>query len=465
MGYGAIPDQACLPPGLMLVAPSSGGGKTTLTLGLLRGLARRGLAVQPFKNGPDYIDPAFHTAAVLGQTSVAAPRQSWNLDSWSMPTDLLDRLVAKATGADLIIAEGSMGLFDGVSDGLAGANGKLFNGSSADLARRYGWPVVLVLDVRGQAQTAAAMALGVKLMPGGPRLAGVILNQIGSDRHERLARQAIEDLGIPVFGALRRNTDLSVPERHLGLVQASETADLDGLLDRLADHVMPAVDVDALISAAGRNGLPAAGQDGKTTPPPAARIAVARDAAFGFVYPHLLDGWQQAGAEITLFSPLNDEAPPNDAGLIWLPGGYPELWAGRLAACETFLSGLQAAASRVPVHGECGGFMVLGQAIIDASGERYPMAGLLGHVTSFAKRRLHLGYRRARLLQPMAGWTVGNDWLGHEFHYSSLLPGDGPADDPLARITDANNSLMAETGSRRGLVSGTYFHLIASVQS
>lgn len=442
------------PPGLMLVAPSSGGGKTTLTLGLLRGLTRRGLTVQPFKNGPDYIDPAFHAAAVGGQ------RRSYNLDSWAMPTDLLDRLVATAAGADLVIAEGSMGLFDGVIDTGAGGG----NGSSAGLASRCGWPVVLVLDVRGQAQTAAAMALGVRMMPGGPELAGVILNQTGSERHERLTRHAIEALGIPVFGALRRDPTLSVPERHLGLVQASETQDLDGLLDRLADHVMPALDVDALLAAARPTCLPTLSSSHPVAPP-AGRIAVARDAAFGFVYPHLLDGWQAAGAEIALFSPLNDEAPPADAGLIWLPGGYPELWASQLVNCQRFFNGLRSIADRVPIHGECGGFMVLGQAIIDAKGVRHPMAGLLGHVTSFEKRRLHLGYRRARLLQPMAGWTVGREWLGHEFHYSSLLPGDGVADDPLASITDATSALMPETGSRRGLVSGTYFHLIASVLS
>lgn len=201
-------------PGLMISAPSSGAGKTTVMLGLLRALTQDGVVVQPFKSGPDYIDPAFHRAA--------AGRASFNLDTWAMGPDLFDRIAGRASGADLVVAEGSMGLFDGVA-----APGAMGRGSSAETAARMGWPVVLVLDVSGQAQSAAAVALGFAAYPGAPRLGGVILNRVASPRHERLARQGFDAAGIAVLGALPRRADLTLPERHLGLVQAMEHPDLD----------------------------------------------------------------------------------------------------------------------------------------------------------------------------------------------------------------------------------------------
>lgn len=429
-------------PGLMIAAPASGTGKTTVMLGLLRALTEDGLAVQPFKSGPDYIDPAFHRAA--------CGRSSFNLDSWAMEGDLIAAIAGQAACADMVLAEGSMGLFDGVA--IKGASG---NGASADIARRMGWPIVLVLDVSGQAQSAAAAALGFSSLDPGLPFAGVILNRVASPRHERLVRKGMEAVGIPVLGALPRRGDLTLPERHLGLVQAVEHPDLDRAIAEFAAFLRAHVDLDAIRLAAGA----APQADGGNLPaPPAQRIAMARDPAFSFVYPHLLEGWQRAGAEILPFSPLADQAPADHADLVWLPGGYPELHAGAIAAAATFLSGLRRHAETRPVHGECGGYMVLGQGLIDKSGERHQMAGLLGLVTSHAQRKMHLGYRHAELLVPLSGLAAGTRLRGHEFHYSTIVE---QSDAPLALVTDAEGAAVAESGSHRGHVTGSYFHMIA----
>lgn len=428
--------------GLMISAPASGTGKTTVMLGLLRALCDAGLVVQPFKSGPDYIDPAFHRAA--------CGRASFNLDSWAMGGGLMDAIAAEAAGADIVVAEGSMGLYDGVA-----TRGALGHGSSAELAARMGWPVVLVLDVSGQAQSAAAVGLGfARYRPDLP-FAGVILNRVASPRHERLTRLGMEEAGLRVLGALPRRGDLKLPERHLGLVQAVEHPDLDAAIAGYADFLRAHVDLNALRAAAAEGPEP---RPGPLPRPPAQRIAIAQDAAFSFTYPHLLEGWARAGAELHPFSPLADEAPDPQADLVWLPGGYPELHAGRLAAAERFRAGLTRHAESRPVHGECGGYMALGEGLIDKEGVRHRMAGLLGLVTSYAQRKMNLGYRGARLLAPMPGFAAGARLRGHEFHYSTIL--DQP-DAPLAQVTDADGQEVAGTGSYRGHVSGSFFHLIA----
>lgn len=434
-----------LPKGLMISAPASGTGKTTVMLGLLRALRDDGLTVQPFKSGPDYIDPAFHLAA--------SGRASFNLDTWAMDQGLLSAISAQAAGADICIGEGSMGLYDGVA-----TRGQHGFGSSAETAMRMGWPVVLVVDVGGQAQSAAATALGfVRYMPDLP-FAGVILNRVASPRHERLTRLGMEKAGLTVLGVLPRRGDLTLPERHLGLIQAVEHPDLDAAIAGYADFLRANVDLDA-IRAAAAGGGPAGG----TLPrPPAQRIALARDAAFSFTYPHLVEGWRAAGAEILPFSPLADEAPDDRADLVWLPGGYPELHAGRLAAAETFRSGLRRFAQTRPVHGECGGYMALGERLIDKAGVSHQMAGLLGLVTSYETRKFHLGYRRAVLQAALPGHAPGTALRGHEFHYSTIL--DQP-DAPLAQVFDADGNPVPETGSHRGHVSGTFFHLITAEAS
>lgn len=432
-------------PGLMISAPASGTGKTTVMLGLLRALTEDGLRMQPFKSGPDYIDPAFHRAA--------SGRASFNLDSWAMDSALMGAIAAQGAGADMVLAEGSMGLYDGVA-----TRGAMGQGSSAELAKLMGWPVVLVVDVSGQAQSAAAVALGFRAYAPDLPFAGVILNRVASPRHERLTRLGMEAAGLPVLGALPRRGDLALPERHLGLVQAVEHPDLDAAIAAYAAFLRAHMDLGAIKAAAQAAQSP---RPGSLPQPPAQRIALAQDAAFSFTYPHLLAGWRAAGAQVIPFSPLADEAPDPDADLVWLPGGYPELHAGRLAAATTFRKALTNHAKTRPIHGECGGYMALGAGLIDKDGLRHEMAGLLGLVTSYAQRRMHLGYRRAELLAPMPGFGAGAALRGHEFHYSTIL--DQP-DAPLARVTDADGAEVLETGSRRGPVTGTFFHLIAEAR-
>jgi cobyrinic acid a,c-diamide synthase len=398
--------------------------------------------VQPFKSGPDYIDPGFH--------SVAAGRASVNLDTWAMGEGMIGGLITGAADADLIVAEGSMGLFDGVvSDGECG------NGASAHLAALTGWPVVLVLDTSGQAQSAAAVAKGFALMRPDVRIAGVVLNRVASPRHEAMLRAGMEEVGIEVLGALPRQKEIEMPSRHLGLVQAGEQAEMPRILDAAARFVAENVDLNRVLEVAGATVLTG---DTAAITPPGQRIALARDGAFSFVYPHQLDGWRRAGAEILPFSPLNDEAPDDSADICWLPGGYPELHAGELSAATRFRNGLKTFAETRPVHGECGGYMAMGTALIDKEGTRHEMAGLLGLVTSYEKRKMHLGYRLATLQTAMPGHAAGARLRGHEFHYSTIL--DQP-DAPLAEVVDAGGAAVTETGSRRGLATGTFFHLIA----
>jgi cobyrinic acid a,c-diamide synthase len=418
---------------LLIAAPRSGAGKTTLTLALAAALRARGLVVRTAKSGPDYIDPAFHAAAT------GTP--SRNLDSWAMPPPLV---------------ESAMGLFDGLEAPPGG------RGAAADLAARYGMPVLLVLDVSGQSQSAAAIARGFAVHEVGVRVAGVVLNRVASERHHAQVAAAMARAGLPVLGSLPRAAAVALPERHLGLIQAQEVAALPAVLRGLADLAERHCDLDAILAAATPLPAPAAPAPG-ALPPPGQRIALAADVAFGFVYPHVLAGWRRAGAEIVPFSPLADEAPDAGCDAAWLPGGYPELHAGHLAAAERFRAGLAAFAARRPVHGECGGFMVLGQGLEDAAGTRHAMAGLLGHATSFARRRLHLGYRQATLLADGPLGPAGTRLRGHEFHYASLL--DPGADAPFAAITDPAGRALPEGGGRRGLVSGSFFHAIAQEAS
>ena len=430
-------------PGLVIAAPASGSGKTTLTLGLLAALRRRGRVVQPYKCGPDYIDPAFHT--------IAAGRASFNLDSWAQRRDRFDALLEAGADAELCLAEGVMGLFDGVA--TSGAWG---NGSTADIAAATGWPVVLVLDVAGQAQSAAAVALGFARYRGDVEIAGVILNKVASPRHAALVRDGFARSGIPVFGAIARDETLTMPERHLGLVQAQEYPALAARLTMLADLVERDVDLAALEAAA----RPTRRLPQTSAPrlvPPGQRIALARDVAFSFIYPHLVAGWRAAGAEIVPFSPLADEPPDPSCDVVWLPGGYPELHAGKLAAASRFADGIRAFAQTRPVHGECGGYMTLGAGLVDAEGARHAMLGLLGLETDFAQRRLHLGYRSATLLASIPGYAAGSVLRGHEFHYASVTAQPDP---PLADISDAAGVATAETGGRRGRVTGSFFHMV-----
>ncbi|MER8857808.1 cobyrinate a,c-diamide synthase [Mesorhizobium sp. M0757] len=430
---------------IIIGAPRSGSGKTSVTIGILRALARRGIKVRGAKSGPDYIDPCFHTAAT-GLSGV-------NLDSWAMSPDLLNALAGNATeDADFFFLESAMGLFDGIPAGQGRT------GSAADLARLYHLPVLLVLDVSGQSTTAAAVAKGFATYDSDVRMAGIVLNRLGSERHRKLCSEAIETLGLPVVGAILRDPTLNLPERHLGLVQAGEYADLMTHLDRLADMVEKSLDLDAIMALAAPFS-PASGSFEHALQPPGQRIALAEDAAFTFLYPHVAGHWRQAGAEIVPFSPLADEAPAQDCDVCWLPGGYPELHAGSLAAATNFRAGMARFAETKPIHGECGGFMVLGEALEDAAGETHAMLGLLGHSTSFAKRKMNLGYREARLRVACPLGPQGALIRGHEFHYAQMIATGN--DEPLADLADGQGNPLGASGYRRGHVSGTFFHAIA----
>jgi cobyrinic acid a,c-diamide synthase len=431
--------------GLILAAPASGSGKTVVTLGLLRALARQGTPIVSAKTGPDYIDPTFHSAASR------AP--CLNLDPWAMRGETLEGLVATlSAAAGTVLCEGVMGLFDGA--------GMAASGSTADLAALTQWPVVLIVDVRGQAASAAALLHGFATYRDDVAVAGVILNRVGSSRHramiETALRAALPDL--PVLGALPQEAQLTLPERHLGLVPAGEHAALDGFLERAADLVARHLDLSALLALARPTRLaPAA--PAMPLPPLGQRIAIAHDDAFLFLYPSLLEGWRRAGAELRFFSPVADEAPDTDADAIFLPGGYPELHAGHLAAAARFRAALHAAAARGrAIYGECGGYMALGESLIDAGGERHAMAGLLPVVTSFAARRLHLGYRALRLRQAAPFGVAGARFRGHEFHYASILA-EGPGE-MLFDVEDADGAALGPAGLRRGTVTGAFPHLI-----
>jgi cobyrinic acid a,c-diamide synthase len=436
--------------GFMIAAPCSGSGKTTVTLGLLRAIARRGVKIASFKCGPDYIDPAFH--------KIATGRSSYNLDSWTMPENVLDaNFLRGAKEADMVIAEGSMGLFDGVAS--IGASG---DGASADIAARFNLPVVLVIDASGQSQSAGAVAMGFRDFRPDIKLAGVILGNIASERHFLLAARGVERAGIKIFGRLPRGVVPSIPERHLGLVQASEIPSVSKMVDALADAMEKHIDIDAIISTMLLSPVIHHPSSAPAIPVLANKIALASDVAFSFVYEHMLADWRGQGIEILPFSPLADERPDMAADICWLPGGYPELYAEKLAGNRNFLQGLRDFAALKPVHGECGGYMTLGEAIIDASGKEWKMAGLLPLVTSFAKRKLHLGYRSVRLALDSPIGSKNSLVRGHEFHYASIIK-QGEAES-LGEAHDANGASLGSAGMRLGNVSGSFFHMVAGQQ-
>lgn len=430
-------------PGVIVGAPSSGSGKTTVTLGILRALSRRGRSPGAFKVGPDYVDPLFLRAA--------AGRPALNLDAWAMRPAALAGLAAEAgRGAGLVVGEGVMGLFDGASDGT---------GSTADVAGLLGLPVVLVVDASGMGASAAALALGFIRHREDVDVAAVLFNRVGGPGHLDLLRRACDDhFSQPVLGGVPRDAGLALPSRHLGLVPAGELPDLEAFLERAADVAEAAVDLDRLERLARPPALHAPGPPPAPLPPLGQRIAVADDAAFAFAYPAVLDGWRRQGAEVAVFAPLADEAPADDADAVYLPGGYPELHAGRLAGNAGFQDGLRAAAGRGAfVYGECGGHMALGDGLIDADGARHRMAGLLPLVTSFAARRLHLGYRRLRLRTDSPLGAAGTGYAGHEFHYARETERAG---DALFDATDARGRALPPAGVVRGRVAGSFVHLI-----
>jgi len=456
--------------GLVVAAPRSGSGKTTITLGLLAALTRRSLNVAPAKSGPDYID-----TTILAR---AAGREAINLDAWAMSPARLHQLAAtQAANADLLIVEGAMGLFDGAADN---------RGSTADLAACLGLPVILVLDADRQSQSIAALAHGFATWRADVKVAGLIVNRAASTRHEAMLRRALSALDIPLLGILPTRRSLTLPDRHLGLVLPGEVASFDDVVQSAAEAMEAYVDLNLLLalsapspgasrhpSPQGERGLEAPSRrdlpspvegdgasrseagEGKRLSPLGQAIAVARDAAFAFLYPHWLRDWHAAGATVSFFSPLANEAPDPTADAVFLPGGYPELHGETLAAASTFHAGLRAARDRgALIYGECGGFMVLGQSLTDKSGATYRMAGLLPHETRIDRPKRVLGYRGLTHASPL---PFPARLTGHEFHYSSARRTHGT---PLFEATDALGESLPPMGLVERNVMGSYAHVI-----
>jgi len=427
-----------LAKGFVIAAPRSGSGKTTVTLGLLAALRRRGRVVAPAKTGPDYIDPAF-----LGH---AAGREAINLDPWAMPLAQVRSLAAiQATGADLLLVEGVMGLFDAAADG---------QGSTADLAASLDLPVIFVVDADRQSQSVAPLVAGFANWRADVRVAGVILNRVASARHERMLTTALRATGLPLLGAMPRRPELVIPERHLGLVLPDEMAGFADFLDKAAQGIEDFIDLDALESLA--TPLQFAPEAHATLPPLGQHIAIARDDAFAFLYPHLLDAWRAAGAEMSFFSPLANQGPSPGADAVYLPGGYPELHGPTLSVATAFHNGLRMARDRnALIYGECGGFMVLGEALVDRDGVSHAMSGLLPTITRIDRPKRVLGYRRLLHDSPLP-WPQGLN--GHEFHYSSARQLGLP---PLFEALDAEGIGQMPMGAVLGRVMGSYAHVIA----
>jgi cobyrinic acid a,c-diamide synthase len=414
---------------LLIAAPHSGSGKTLITLGLIRALRNRGMKVASAKVGPDYIDARFHEAA-SGQPCI-------NLDYWAMGANACKARMEEID-ADLIIVEGVMGLFDG-PDGA--------KGSTADLAEALGLPIILVIDAAKQAQSVAAVVHGFTTYRPNLNIAGVILNRVASDRHAKMLSASLDS---KILGIMRQNDSAVWPSRHLGLIQAQENQQLEAFIESAASGVSRETFLDKINESAtilSNHDI----ESFTPLPPLAQNIAVAHDLAFAFAYPHLLNDWRKQGAELSFFSPLNNETPKGEA--VFLPGGYPELHAGKIASNSAFLNALRN--HKGLIYGECGGYMVLGDAIIEGDGTSHSMAGLLPVTTSFATRKLQLGYRQLKPLN--APWKA--NLRGHEFHYSTITS-KGVAE-PLFHASDAAGNDLGTIGQRVGNVMGSYAHVIS----
>jgi cobyrinic acid a,c-diamide synthase len=398
-------------PRLLVVAGvASGVGKTTITLGLLEAFRRRGLIVQPFKVGPDFIDPGYH--------ELVSGRGSYNLDGWMCGRDHVIATVARhAADADLAIVEGVMGCFDGL-------DATRDDGSTAQVAKWLGAPIILVLDACAQARSAAAVVLGFERFDPDLNIAAVIVNRVGGETHARSVREAIAERCRPaVVGAIPWSDSVTLPERHLGLVTAGEGLLTTATRDQLADLIERSVDLDAVIDLAAP--LKAASPTSHLQPATYSRrisIGVAHDAAFCFYYRDNLALLRAAGAELIYWSPLNDIALPEVDGL-YIGGGYPELHGSALAANKTMVDAVRAfAESRRPIYAECGGLMYLAEALEDFDGATHAMVGLLPATVRMRPRRLSLGYTEVTLRGDTPLGAPGVIARGHEFHYSSLDP-------------------------------------------
>jgi len=433
-------------PRLVIAAPSSGSGKSTIATGLMAALAREHV-VQGFKVGPDYIDPGYHTAA--------AGRVSRNLDTWMVPVpQVLAGFGRAINGADIAVVEGVMGLFDGY-------DAKTERGSTAQVAKLLHAPVVLVIDVGKMARSAGAIALGYRDFDPDLNVAGVICNNVGSEKHAMYVTQAIESIGLPVLGCVPRNALLRIPERHLGLQTAVErTAEIDTFLQLAGDVVSEHIDMARLWQIA--QSAAAFEVQGAIDPSPtvteSVRIGVARDEAFCFYYEDNFDLLRQAGAELAFFSPLHDEKLPENIAGLYLGGGYPELYAAELADNTSMMEAIrQAIDSNMPTYAECGGLMFLTESITDLEGAVYPMIGVVPGRSQMVGK-LTMGYRRVTAVTDNILLPADAETRGHEFHYSDWV--ERPEDLGHAyRVSPRMREQVRQEGFVSGNVLASYVHL------
>jgi cobyrinic acid a,c-diamide synthase len=442
MGRGVLTDNSKIPR-LVIAGTQSGVGKTTITSGLLLALRQRGLNVQSYKVGPDYIDPGYH--------ALASGRPCHNLDSWLMPQErLLSMFAATSQGMDIAVVEGVMGLFDGGRGGVA---------STASLARLLQAPVVLVVNARSAGESVAAVVLGFKQYDPTITLAGVILNQIGSDSHQAMVVEAVERIGVKVLGVIRRADNLKVPERHLGLLPVEENA-AETVLDSIHAAIAGQLDMDALLRLAATApellipSAPALPTDRQV------RIGVAKDEAFSFYYPESLRVLEEMGAELVPFSPLRDTALPAVDGLLF-GGGFPEMFLQQLADNQSMLDSIRAAAGQgMPIVAECGGYMYLCRHVKDFQGKQYRLVGLIAENCLMEQRLQTVGYVEATALVNSVLCQAGETLRGHEFHFSRMEPADSAqSSQPAFTITKNRTGLSAPGGFAGPNLVASYLHI------
>jgi len=435
-------------PAVVIAAPASGSGKTTVATGLMGALRRAGHRVAPFKVGPDFIDPGYH--------ALAAGLPGRNLDPVLVGEHLIGPLFAHGSlGTDIAVVEGVMGLFDGrIREGGAHAVGAA-EGSTAHVAALLGAPVVLVVDVRGQSHSVAALLHGFATFDHSIRIAGVILNRVGTPRHEQVLRQACEQAGIPVLGAIPRADELSLPSRHLGLVTAVEHGRLaQAAVAAMTDLVGRHVDLAAVVNAAGSR-VTDAPWDPCLAGPVAEGVVVALAAgkAFSFGYPEHTELLRAAGADVVEFDPLTDPLPARTAALV-LPGGFPEEFTAELSANDIVRQQIrQLAASGAPVHAECAGLAYL---LDDLDG--IPMCGVLSGSARFTER-LTLGYRDAVATSDSSVHAAGTRVVGHEFHRTHTI--FGQTYEPAWRFVRGPAGAAADGAVHAGVHAG-YLHAHAA---
>ncbi len=432
-------------PRILLAGVTSGCGKTIAVSAILRALQARGLRAQPFKTGPDYIDPSYH--------SCAAGLPSRTLDAWLLPSAALRELFARAAAAaDLSVIEGMMGFYDGRDDTDAG--------SSAELAKLLETPVILMIDAGKTSRTAAAVALGCQRYDPQVKLAGFILNRVAGDLHYRWCAGPITDAtGLPVLGYLPEEPSFALPERHLGLVPMAEGRIAEELFVSLARQAEQTVDLDGVLKVA-RSAPPLAEEASGLFPakpvPARARIALARDEAFSFYYEDTLDLLRAWGADLAAFSPLADTDLPAGTSGVYIGGGFPELYARQLSTNRPLLNALRGAAERgLPVYAECGGLMYLCEGIVDLEGARHRMAGLIGGWSTLDGSRLSIGYRDATALRSSFLLSAGERVRGHEFHWSQMRE-PVPEESAAYRFDGVQGRCE---GYASGGILATYLHL------